>query len=176
MERVLVFLIASMSVLPGIGCATSPSSRPLEMLLKSANAVVVGKVTDVTASCDQTGDTCNRLYMVSLDETSIKELKSTKGSSANYRSICSNIQLEVGSTYTLFVEAPTKFNTAGSDRCLLAVDFDGVFEKIGSYVYRVGAPDAKIIVDFEGAKYLTNAVVEPGFEQAMDSFAKRAAP
>lgn len=114
--------------------------------------------------------------MVSLDEGSIKELKSTKHTSANYKSICSNVPLEIGSTYTLFIEAPTEFNTGGSDKCLLAIDFDGVFEKIGSYVYRVGAPDAKVIVDFEGSKYLTGAVVEPEFEQAMDSLAKSAAP
>lgn len=176
MKRVLVLLTAVASALPSVGCATSPSSRSVEALFESANAVVVGKVTKVAASCDQLGGVCNRLYMVSLDEASIKELKSKSGMDANYSSMCSNVPLEIGSTYILLVEATTKFNTAGSDKCLHAIDFDGVFEKIGSYVYRVGAPDAKIILDFEGDKYLTNAVVEPDFEKAMDSFAKRAAP
>ncbi|HEY5802291.1 MAG TPA: hypothetical protein VIT90_01175 [Lysobacter sp.] len=172
MKRFLVFLASVLAVLPGVSCATSPSSRPIETLFKNATAVIVGKVTDVTASCDPRKNVCNSIYRVSFDEESIKQLKPAKGSSVSYESICSNVPLEIGSAYTLFIEAPTRFNTAGSNKCLLAIDFDGVFEKIGSYVYRVGAPDAKIIVDFEGAKYLTNAVVEPGFEQAMGSLSQ----
>lgn len=53
---------------------------------------------------------------------------------------------------------------------------DAVFQRVGSFVYRVGSPDAKIIVDFEGAKYLTNAVVEPGFDQTMKSLSHHSSP
>lgn len=170
MHRLIIFLTTAF--FPVIGCAASPANRPLETLFKGAQFVVVGKVVTVSASCDPSKPYCIPIYFISLDQSSAKELKLPNNPRNQYEKICSNVPLEIGSTYTLFIEAPTKFNTAGSDGCDLAIDFDGVFEKIGSYVYRVGSPDAKIIVNFEGAKYLTSAIVEPEFEHAISSLSK----
>lgn len=170
MHRLIIFL--TMAVFPIVGCAASPANRPLETLFKGAQVVVVGKVVRVSASCDPGKPYCIPIYLISLDQASIKELKVPNRPRSQYEAICSNIPLEIGSTYTLFIEAPTKFNTAGSNECGLAIDFDGVFEKIGSYDYRVGSPDAKIIVNFEGAKYLTNAIVEPEFEHTISSLSQ----
>gem|GEM_PF-5121867 len=111
-----------------------------------------------------------------MEVKTVRELKSTDESSAKYKSLCSNVPLEVGAAYTLFLEAPTEFNAQGPGVCDLVVDVDAVFQRIGSFVYRVGSPDAKIIVDFEGAKYLTNAVVEPDFDQAMKSLSHHLSP
>ena len=133
-------------------------------------------MTSVRAACGQSEKVCNSIYAISLEAKTVRELKSTGKLGAEYNSLCSNVPLEVGAAYTLFLEGPTEFNAPGSGGCDLVVDVDGVFQKIGSFVYGVGSPDAKIIVDFEGAKYLTNAVVEPGFDQTMKSLSQHSLP
>lgn len=81
--------------------------------------------------------------------------------------------MEVGSTYTLFIESRNEFNTAAPAICPFVVDLDGVFEEIGGYIYRIGSPEAQVMVDFRGRKYLTNAVVEPDFEREMKSLLRQ---
>lgn len=175
-KKISMFLAIVLTCSSGAGWATSPANRSIETLFKNAKAVVTGKVTGVRAERGQSEEVCNSNYVISLEVKTVRELKSTDESSAKYKSLCSNVPLEVGAAYTLFLEAPTEFNAQGSGVCDLVVDVDGVFQKIGSFVYRVGSPDAKIIVNFEGAKYLTNAVVEPDFDQAMKSLAHHSSP
>ena len=176
MKQISMFLAIVMASSPGVGWATSPANRSLETLFKNAKAVVTGKVTSVKAGCGEIEKVCNSSYTISLEAKTVRELKSTYESGAEYKSLCSNVPLEIGAAYTLFLEAPTEFNAPGSGDCDLVIDVDGVFQKIGSFVYRVGSPDAKIIVDFEGAKYLTNAVVEPKFDQTMKSLSQHLSP
>ncbi|WP_131721578.1 hypothetical protein [Xanthomonas sp. NCPPB 1128] len=147
---------------------SSPSGRSVDKLFERSAAVIAGKVVGINGSCPEAGY-CNRIYVVSLERATMSMLKSPGASLLGSDKFCSNVQLEVGETYTLFLEPASEFNTGDSKRCPLVVDLDGAFEEIGSDVYRVGSPEAQVIVDFEGDKYLTNAVVEPDFENLIES-------
>ncbi|MBB5884359.1 MULTISPECIES: hypothetical protein [unclassified Xanthomonas] len=161
---IFVLIIFPLSVF-----GSSPSNRSIEKLFEKSTAVIAGKVLEVYGFCSDKARYCNKIYMISIDEKTIVWLQSPEASAAGYNKFCSNVQLEVGEAYTLFLEPASDFNTADSSKCPLVVDIDGAFEKIGSYMYRVGSPEGQIIVDFEGDRYLTNAVVEPNFESLVKS-------
>ncbi|MBD7921433.1 hypothetical protein [Xanthomonas bonasiae] len=166
--RNVFILLVGLIVFPFSACGSSPSNRSIEKLFENSTAVIVGEVREVYGSCPVKGY-CNRIYIISLEEKTIAALKMPEASWVGYKKFCSNVPLEVGERYTLFLEPASDFNTSDSKKCPLVVDLDGVFEKIGSYVYRIGSPEARIIVNFEGGKYLTNAVVEPNFDDLIKS-------
>jgi len=162
-------LVFGLIVSPFSAYGSSPSNRSIEKLFENSTAVIAGEVREIYGSCPERGGYCNRIYMISLEEKTIVALKSSEASWAGHNKFCSNVPLEVGERYTLFLESASDFNTSDSKKCPLVVDLDGVFEKVGSYVYRVGSPEAQIIVNFDGGKYLTNAVVEPNFDDLIKS-------
>ncbi|KAB8198239.1 hypothetical protein FKV24_003095 [Lysobacter maris] len=164
-SSVFIFILA---LVVNVGSASSPANRPVNVLFEAAEAVVTGRVVNVEASCGDRASVCVRMYRVLFDDGSMRELKAAKDRHG-YRSVCSTVPLEIGSVYTVFMELPTRFNAGGASGCSLVVDLDGVFERMNHSVYRVGSPDARIIVDFEGNKYLTNAMVEPDFDDAIRS-------
>lgn len=152
--------------------AKSDGDRPIQVLYKDAQAVVSATVISMKASCAGRMPYCRPEYILKLD--GVRDIKALVGKAPSAgMTVCTAVMLEVGSSYTLFLERPDKYNSVSAEKCNFAIDRDGVFLKKGSYTYRVGSPDATIIVDFEGDKYFTNAVVEPDFEQAMDSLAGR---
>lgn len=162
----ILFAVASSS-----SWANSEGDRSIQVLYKDAQAVVTANVISIEASCVGRMPYCRPEYILRLD--GIKDIKASVGKTPSTDAIvCTAVMLEVGSTYTLFLERPDSYNSVGTDKCKFAIDRDGAFGKIGSYIYRVGSPDATIIVDFEGGKYLTNAVVEPEFEQAINSLSQ----
>lgn len=103
-----MFLATVLASSSGAGWATSPADRSVETLFKNAKAVVAGKVTGVRAACGQSEEVCNSNYAISLEVKTVRELKSTDEPSAAYKSLCSNVPLEVGAAYTLFLEAATE--------------------------------------------------------------------
>ncbi|MCI2260287.1 hypothetical protein [Xanthomonas indica] len=166
--RVALILVLGLIFFPFGAYGSSPSSRSIERLFGKSTAVIAGKVVGISGSCPETGY-CNPIYVVSLGRETMSTLKSPGVSLVGYDKFCSNVQLEMGQTYMVFLESASEFNTGDSKKCPLVVDLDGVFEKIGSDVYRVGSPEAQVLVDFEGNKYLTNAVFEPDFENLLES-------
>lgn len=166
--RSALMLAFGLMIFPFLAHGSSPSNRSIQKLFDTSTAVIAGKVVGINGSCPEAGY-CNPIYVVSLERETMSTLKSPGVSSVGYDKFCSSVQLEMGQTYTVFLESASEFNTGDSKKCPLVVDLDGVFEKIGSDVYRVGSPEAQLLVDFEGNKYLTNAVVEPDFENLLES-------
>lgn len=166
---IIIFLMVSICS----ARASSPVNRSVQKIFGSSVAVVTGKVVSISGSCAPGADYCNSLYIVGLDGNSVVELKSPGKSKVNYSSFCSGMPLDVGSTYTFFIESQSEFNTAAPAKCPFVVDLDGVFKEIGDYVYRIGSPEAQTIVDYRGRRYFTNAVVEPDFEQEMKSLLRQ---
>lgn len=166
---IIIFLMMSIC----FASASSPVNRSVPNIFGSSVAVVTGKVVTISGSCAPGSVYCNSLYIVGLDGDSLVELKSPEKSKVNYSSFCSNMPLDVGSTYMLFIESQSEFNTAAPAKCPFVVDLDGVFKKIGGYIYRIGSPEAQTIVDDRGKRYFTNAVVEPDFEQEMKSLLRQ---
>lgn len=149
----------------GFAQAGIPTTRPVSKIYAQASVVVEATVKKIEGSCVAEKTTCNNNYLISIDV--VNRYKGSFQKATSVGRICSNSALEIGETYTLFFEAPNQFNDVGSNKCDLVVDYDGVFEKIGSYTYRIGAPDMQVIVDYEGSKFMTNAVVEPEFERTL---------
>jgi hypothetical protein len=164
----------------GFWCLVLPSSlvwanaeggRPVKVLYKDAQAIVVADVIKTEASCESQMPYCRPEYFFKLSV--VQKIKGTNDEAPpSEMRACSETMLQVGSRYTLFLEQPDRYNSTNSKKCNFAIDVDGAFERIGSHMYRVGSPEAKIIVNFEGNKYLTNAVVEPDFEQIMNLFSQ----
>ncbi|NUO75109.1 MAG: hypothetical protein HOQ32_03760 [Lysobacter sp.] len=151
-----------------VGVAGIPTSRPVDELYRRSSVVVKATITSSNGSCiNEKNNVCNNNYLLS-----IKSIEQYKGSALSEtvpssKVLCSNSALEIGETYVLFLEQVNAFNDVSSNKCSLVIDYDGVFQKIGDDFYRVGSPDLQVIVDFEGRKYMTNAIVEPGFEDAL---------
>ncbi|MEL4892299.1 hypothetical protein PQU63_12360 [Xanthomonas protegens] len=166
--RISLALFFGLIAFPFFSYGSSPSNRSIEKLFKKSTAVIAGEVVAINGSCPETGY-CNRIYVVSLERGTVLAFKSPETSLVSYDKFCSNVQLEVGEKYTLFLEAASRFNTGDSSKCPLVVGIDGAFERIGSDVYRVGSPEGQIIVNFDGNKYLTNAILEPDFDNLIKS-------
>ncbi|NUO75111.1 MAG: hypothetical protein HOQ32_03770 [Lysobacter sp.] len=164
--KVRVGWIAYVLVLTGIPLcshALFPSNRPVERLYGHAVAVVHAKVVEMSAACVD-AHCWNSGYVIALDQ-----VEPYKGSVLGEElRLCSNAHLEIGLEYTLFLEQTNEFNSRAEKKCDLVVDFDGAFEKRGSHTYRVGSLEAQIIVDFEGDKYMTSAIVVRDFDSQLE--------
>ena len=161
-------------VLPSaLAWANAEGGRPVKVLYKDAQAIVVADVIKAEASCESQMPYCRPEYFFKLNV--VQKIKGAyNGAPPSEMKVCSETMLQIGSRYTLFLEQPDRYNSTNTKKCNFAIDADGAFERIGSHTYRLGSPEAKIIVNFEGNKYLTNAIVEPDFEQIMDLFSQSA--
>ena len=168
MKIIAILVSAAASVMAQTSMASSLASRSIPELYRDASIVITGTVSGVSARCESIEAPCPRIYEISLNAESVASLKPGGAAIKGYGKLCSNTPLEIDATYTLFFDAPNEFNTQGAS-CRLSVNFDGAFQRIGSMVFRVGPLDTRGLVEFEGRKYMTGAVLEEDFDRVMDS-------
>ncbi|UHQ23436.1 hypothetical protein LVB77_01605 [Lysobacter sp. 5GHs7-4] len=166
----IVVLVLLWAYGPSTGISGVPTSRPVDELYGRSDLVVEATVRSIDASCvTEKKGICNNNYALRIDVVKQYKARSKDQSTAiSGLTLCSNSALEIGDTYFLFFEPANEFNDVGSNNCDLVVDYDGVFQTMADLTYRVGAPDMQTIVNFDGRKYMTNAIVVPGFEEQLD--------
>ena len=80
---------------------------------------------------------------------------------------CSLLPLRIGVTYTLALTSSSA-DINNEFACRYAVLEDSAFEERGGDHYRVTSMSTSIIVNFEGDKYWTDAVLVPDFEAVVE--------
>jgi hypothetical protein len=168
MRFLLKILITWMLLCSSASNARSLADRDIDDIYASSSLVVEGVVTKLSAQCDGEGaEGCSEQYeLVIKPRRIIKGVRELGAKSAV--SVCSRISLDVGGRYFLFLEPPSKNSLMEKRGCSLALELDGAFEKLGKFTYRVKSPDATILVDFLGEKYMTNAIVSKQFDECLD--------
>ncbi|MDR6840432.1 hypothetical protein [Pseudoxanthomonas sacheonensis] len=176
MRFFLTILTAWVLLYSSVSSAMSLSDRNIDDIYSSSSLVMEAVVTKLSAQCDGEGvEGCLAQYELVIEPRKIIKGVPEVGTKSAV-SVCSRISLDIGGRYFLFLEPPSENSLMEKRGCSLALEFDGAFEKLGKFTYRVKSPDATILVDFLGEKYMTNAIVSKQFDECLDRISRGLPP
>ena len=151
--------------------ATSFFDRSVEEIFNDAAVVAIAQVWAISAKCVNR-NSCPG-YRIELRPTEVmKDLTNYPAFASQRMEICSVIQLEVGHTYTVFLERPRAGFFDEVKECRFVLDKDAAFEERAGDYYRINSHDSDIVFSRFDNTYYSNAVLAKNFKESVDALAK----
>lgn len=151
--------------------AMSFVDRNVEEIFNDAAMVMTAQVWAINAKCVNTNNCPG--YHIELRPTRIMKTLTNQPAAVSQRTeVCSAIQLEVGRTYTVFLERPRTGFFDEVKGCRFVLDKDGAFEDRAGDYYRINSHESDVIFSQFENTYYSNAILVPNFKESLDERVK----
>ena len=167
--KTAILFIGLALLAPGSASSLSLIDTEVSELYERSKLVVHATVTSVRGSCKSKYNCPGYRIKATISDVVKKDTAASKSTRV---SMCSKIPLEIGHSYTVFLDDPN-IDRIDMSNCGYVLGHAGAFEMRAGDWYRVNSPDSAVMFVLEGRTYYSNAVLAPNLVEELDRSVER---